>query len=388
MNDGGDPGAGVTRTTPHKKSIRKNLFIALSILAVALIGFRLYLPYLIRDYVNRSLHDMEEYSGHVEAVHVALWRGAYGVKDVVIVKKSASGNSPFCSIDYLQLSIQWKALLHGSVVGRAEFTRPTLNMVQGSNNAETQLGTDTNWAKPLEKLFPFNFNEITVHQGTVKFRAPGIESKDAMVLRGVEARVTNLTNVLDQNNEAFARFQLQGQVLGNAPLDISGRLNPYAPSPTFEIDLKLEQVKLPELNPWLQVYAKVNADAGTFSLYSSSAAADRKFKGYVKPVLKDVSIVSIKEQEANPLQKLWAGLVQLVANIFKNQPHDQLATKIPFSGSIDDPKAGIFDTIVNVLRNAFVAAFSNSLDQRIQLEDVARPDDGKTTQSVPAKGNE
>lgn len=364
-------------------SNRKKLIIFFSILLVALIGFRLYLPYLIRDYVNRSLKDMEDYSGHVAAVHLALWRGAYGVRDVVIVKKEATKNSPFCSIDYLQLSIQWRALFRGSVVGRAEFIRPTLNMVQGSNSADTQLGTDNNWGKALEKLFPFNFNEISVHQGTVKFRAPGIESKDAMVLHGIEARLTNLTNVMDQNNAAFARFELHGKVLGNAPLEVTGRLDPYAPSPTFEIDLKLEQVKLPELNPWLQAYARVNADAGTFSLYSSSAAADRKFKGYVKPVLKDVSIVSIKE-EANPLERLWAGLVQLVANIFKNHPQDQLATKIPFSGSIDDPKAGVFTTIVNVLRNAFVAAFSNSLDQRIHLEDVSTPDNTKTEREKPA----
>jgi hypothetical protein len=317
---------------------------------------------------------MKDYSGHVAAVHIALWRGAYGVKDVVIVKRNAPKNEPFSSIEYLQLAIQWRALLHGSIVGRADFTRPTLNLIQGESDSETQLGTDNDWAKTLEKLFPFKFNVVTVRQGTVKFRAPGISTKEAMVLHDIEAIVTNLTNVLDQNNAAFARFELHGKVFDNAPLDISGRLNPYAPSPTFELDLQLERVRLPDLNPWLEVYAKVNADAGTFSLYSSSAAADRKFKGYVKPVLKDVQIVSVGREEANPLQKLWAGLVQVVASIFKNQPHDQLATKIPFSGTIEDPKAGVFTTIVNVLRNAFVAAFSSSLDQKIDIQDVKSAD--------------
>lgn len=362
----------------------KNLIIVLSVLLVALLAFRLYLPILLRDYVNRNLRDMQEYSGHVAAVHVALWRGAYGVKDVVIVKKNASKNEPFTTVDYLQLAIQWRALLHGSIVGRADFIRPTLNLVQGESSSETQLGTDNDWAKALEKLFPFNFNEITVQQGTVKFRAPGIKSGDAMTLRAIEARVSNLTNVLDRNNEAYARFELHGKVLGNAPLDISGRLNPYAPSPTFEMDLQLEQVRLPELNPWLEVYAKVNAEAGTFSLYSSSAAADRKFKGYVKPLLKDVQIVSIQREEAGPLQKLWAGLVQVVATIFKNHPQDQLATKIPFSGSIEDPKAGVFATIVNVLRNAFVTAFSSSIDQKIGIDDVGKQDDEKTAREKPA----
>lgn len=362
----------------------KRTLIVIVVLGLALVGARLYLPYFLRDYVNDTLHAMKDYDGHVERVHVALWRGAYALQDVIIVKRNAGRNEPFCAVERLQLAIQWRALLNGSIVGKAEFIRPRLNLVQGESGAETQLGTDQNWAKSLEDLFPFTFNEVAVRDGTVKFRAPGIERRDAVVLHDVDAIVTNLTNVLDRNNEAFATFALHGKLLGDAPLQITGRMNPYAPSPTFEIDLQLEQVQLKQLNPWLEVYAKVNADNGSFSLYSSSAAADRKFKGYVKPVLKDVEIVSIQSEQFNPLQKLWAALVDLVATIFKNQPHDQLATKIPFSGSIDDPKAGIFASIVNVLRNAFVSAFTSSIDQRIELRDVAKPDDGKTSSEKPA----
>lgn len=363
----------------------KNLLAALLILVLLLIGLRIYLPYFMRDYANKTLQNMDDYTGHVESVHVALWRGAYALNNLVVQKREASKNEPFGAVDSLQLAIQWRALLKGSIVGSADFVRPRLNLIQGETSSETQLGTDNNWAKALENLSPFKFNEINVHQGTVKFRAPGIESRDAVVLHDIEATITNMTNVLGQSNEAFARFELHGKVLGNAPLVISGRTNPYAPSPTFELDLQLEHVQLKELNPWLQVYAKVNADSGTFSLYSSSAAADRKFKGYVKPVLKDVQVVSVQEEQFNPLKKLWAVLVQGVATLFKNQPHDQLATKIPFSGSIEDPKAGIFTTMVNVLRNAFVAAFTNSIDQKINLDDVANPSDAKTSREGPTK---
>lgn len=366
----------------RQNAFGKKLIAASLALVLILVVARIYLPYFLRDYFNRNLQTMQEYTGHVDAVHVALWRGAYELHDLVITKRDADTNEPFCAIKNLQLAIQWSALLKGSIVGEATFFRPSLNLIQGETSAQTQLGTDTNWASALENLFPFSFNQVNVHNGTIKFRAPGIKSRDAVVLHDVEASVTNLTNVVDQNNEAFASFQLQGKVLGNAPLLISGRTNPYADSPTFELDLKLEQVQLKQLNPWLQVYANVNADNGSFALYSSSAAANRKFKGYVKPVLKDVEIVSIKD-DPNPLKKLWAVLVDGVATVFKNHPHDQLATKIPFSGTIEDPKAGIFTTIVNVLRNAFVAAFSSSMDQKIHLQDVASPSDDKTARENP-----
>jgi hypothetical protein len=338
--------------------------------AALLIGLRIAAPYLLADYVNKNLQRLNDYSGHVESVHIALWRGAYALNNLVIVKKGTSNKEPFCSIEHLKLAIQWRALWHGAIVGEAIFEKPLLNLIQGENQAETQLGTDNNWAAALEKLFPFKFNQIAIRDGTVKFRAPGIASRDAVVLHAVDANIINLTNVIDTEQAAFAQFDLRGKMLGNAPLHLHGKTNPYASSPTFELDATLENVQIAQLNPWLQVYAAVNAEQGLFSMYSSFAAADRQFKGYVKPILHDIKIIGIKEDN-NPFAKLWAALVQGVATLLKNQPNDQLATKIPFNGSIDDPDAGVLAAIVNVLRNAFVAAFSHSIDQSLHVQDVA-----------------
>ena len=51
-----------------------------------------------------------------------------------------------------------------------------------------------------------------------------------------------------------------------------------------------------------------------------------------------------------------------------------MATQIPFEGDIDSPDAGILAAAVNLLRNAFVAAFSHSLEGTVSLEDVETGD--------------
>lgn len=348
----------------------RNRTLILVGVVVCLIALRAALPLLLKDFANRRLQDLNGYTGHVDAIDVALWRGAYDLKKLVIAKKGATKNEPFCDIEYLSLAIQWRALLKGSLVGEANFDRPQLNLIQSENSKESQLGNDNDWAKTLKNLFPFKFNEINVHRGTVRFRAPGIQTHDAVTLQNIEASITNLTNVVNQKGAAFAYFELHGQMLGNAPLTVKGSTNPYADSPTFEVDTTLENVQLPQLDAWLQAYAGVNAAQGSFSMYSSLAAAEHKFKGYVKPILRDVHIVSIKEQNATAIQKIWAALVQGVATLLKNQTQDQLATKIPISGNIDNPDTSVFVAIVNVLRNAFIAAFSRSLDQSLHLRDV------------------
>ena len=49
-----------------------------------------------------------------------------------------------------------------------------------------------------------------------------------------------------------------------------------------------------------------------------------------------------------------------------------MAARIPFSGTIKNPDAGILETVVSVIRNAFVSAFARSLEGSITLRDVKK----------------
>lgn len=348
------------------------ILLAVAVIAVLLIGLRLALPTIVERYVNRQLQDLNGYTGHVGDIHIALWRGAYVIEDIVIQKKTAKNNEPFLDADQLELAVQWRALLHGSVVGQAHFYRAQLNLVQSEDSSQRQLGDDNNWNAALAKLFPFTFNEISGDNCVVRFRAPGIERKEALALHDIRFSLRNLTNALPADDQAaFANFDLNGRALGQGVLQIDGKLNPAATAPTFEVAAELKDVSLPALNPWLDTYAGVNAEAGMFSVYTEFAAAEGKFKGYVKPIAKEVKVVTPPEKRGNLFSRAWTGLVQLATTLFKNHPHDQLATRVPFSGSIDKPDADVWITVINILRNAFISAFSNSLERSVSLQGVA-----------------
>src|SRR5690606_17609680 len=115
---------------------------------------------------------------------------------------------------------------------------------------------------------------------------------------------------------------------------------------------------------------KADAESGDFQLYLEIAAADGKFKGYAKPILQNVNITSAAEDESNPLRKLWEGIVEFATNVFENEDQEQVAARVPFTGTIENPEAGIWRTIASVLRNAFVSAFAHSLEGSISLRDV------------------
>ena len=64
--------------------------------------------------------------------------------------------------------------------------------------------------------------------------------------------------------------------------------------------------------------------------------------------------------------------MEFATEVLENDKTGQVAARIPFSGTIKDPHAGILQTIASVLHNAFVSAFARSLEGSISLRDVKK----------------
>jgi uncharacterized protein involved in outer membrane biogenesis len=349
---------------------RNKYLLIIGIVVVVLIAARVALEPILVDYVNDTLDEMPAYDGHIGDIDVALLRGGYDIQNIEIVKTGAGQAVPFFKADRIEATMEWRSLMRGSLVAQGELFRPQVNLVQADSEQSSQLGKEVNWVDKFKELFPFRFNTVRVHDGTVTFRAPGIQTKDALVARHLNGQVSNLTNVADSTKETFARFQFAAEVLDGGKANIDGGIDPLAVAPTFDLNLRLENVQLPQVNPWLTRFIKADAEKGAFELYMELAAADGKFKGYAKPVMRDVNIYSSEEPEKNPLKRLWEGLVDVAANILENRDKDQVAARIPFSGTIEDPNADLFATIGSVLRNAFVSAFARSLEGSISVRSV------------------
>lgn len=379
----------------HGMRRRDKWLIAIALVLIVGLAIRAALPTLVRDTINDKLQALEGYDGRIDDVDLSLIRGAYGIDNIQIVKTGSGQPVPFFSSERIDFSVEWRSLLRGSLVAEGEFIQPNVNFVQAENEQKSQTGAGVNWAERLGELFPFKFNTVRVRDGTITFTAPGISTKDAIKATGLQAEVSNLTNVADTGKETFADFRADAQVLDGGSARISGSVDPLAEQPTFDVNLQLRNVKLPQVNPWLRQYIKADAEAGDFELYLELAAAEGKFKGYAKPILENVNIYSSEEPEDNFLKRIWEGLVDFAANVLENEEKDQVAARIPFTGTIDNPKTSILETIVSVLHNAFVSAFARSLEGSISvrsvrdnLEGVGKPADEDKGQKKNEKADE
>lgn len=344
---------------------RKTWMIVITVVVV-LVGVRLALPWMVEDYVNRTLEQVEDYSGRVDEIDIALWRGAYRIKGLNIEKRTAKNLEPFFSAPAIDLSVSWRKLFHGSLAAEIVFWQPRVNVVESDEEDESQTGQEVDWHKKFEELFPFSLDRVLIDDGEVRFRTPDIQAKDAIVINNIMGDIRNLTNVADSDADAFATFDFSGRVF-DAPLQVQGRANPAAATPTFDVNAQMDQVPVPELNPWLRKYVNVDAEAGVFALFVELAAADGFFYGYAKPFSEGIEIFDLSDDSKSLLNKAWEAIVDVTAKVLENSEDKDVGTRIPIQGRIDDPEAGVWRAIVNALRHAFVGSFSQSLEHSVSL---------------------
>jgi hypothetical protein len=356
--------------TRWQKLARGIRFTLITILLLAII-VRLALPFVVRHYVNRQLSRIPDYRGHVEKVRLHLYRGAYSVLNLEVVKTNGSVPVPFIAMPEMDLAVDWKELFHGSVVGEITLDRPLVNFVNAPSPTNSQLEVHQDWKQVIESLFPFDINRFQVNNGDVRFRDFYREPKVDLFVTNLFATATNLTNSRDITDRLPAGLIAQGQTIGHGDLRLELHIAPLAKTPTFKMQAGVSNVDLVSLNSFMRAYGNFDVASGTFQLYSEIAAADGKFEGYLKPFFVDLHIFDWrKERGKNILDIFWEAVVAGTATILKNQPHHQLATKIPISGNFNQTKVDIWGTIGGVLRNAFVRALLPKIDRSIRLQDV------------------
>jgi hypothetical protein len=348
----------------------KKLYIFLLILLIFFVALRIALPYIILHYANKTLASMPDYTGHIEDVDLHLYRGATEIQNIKILKREGKIPVPFYSAEKTDFSIDWSALFHGFIVAKIAVTNPKVNFVKGPTKVQTQTGPDTSWQKRVLHMMPLTINRFEIFNGEIHYRDFTSSPKVNVFIQRLNVTATNLTNSLKVSKSFFANIKADGTVLKSGKFKVNVDYNPYAKNPTFALDAQVTGVNLPEMNDFIRAYGNFDVNKGTFNLYAKFAAKNGKFEGYAKPMFKDLHVFSFKEKHKNFIQGAWEALVGVVAGIFENKPHQQIATVIPMNGSIKDPNTGIWTAVWELLKNAFIKALFPGIQERVSLKDV------------------
>lgn len=358
----------------EKKRRVKKRWIILGAFILLLVGLYLALPYIILQYANKVLGEMEGYTGKIDDIDLHLYRGAYEIEGIVIKKKEGNIPKPFLDIKHIDLAIEWPALLKGKIVGEVVLKDAIVNFVGGSTEENNQTGVENDWTEPIKKLMPLKINRFEINNGKVTYNDFTSTPKVNLYLNNLQLVATNLTNVSKTSTRLPSSLKVTASSIGKGNLEVDAKLNILKQIPDFDSNISFTSVSLPSLNEFTKAYGKFDFEKGSLSLFSEIALAEGKLDGYIKPILTKVKIADLQDKDEGLFKKVWEGLLEFTEEVFQNQKKDQFATKAPIKGNIENVKTGVFTAILNILKNAFIEAFSTSVDREITFDDAASSD--------------
>jgi hypothetical protein len=333
-------------------------------LVVVLIAARLTLPSFLRWYVNRTIDQNPLYDGKISDIEVHLYRGAYTIKEIRLLKTTGNVPVPLFAAERVDLAIEWDALLHRKIVGRIVMEKPELNFVDAQSDSDDQTGAGGPWLQIIRDLFPFKINSCEIKDGSIHFRAFQKDPPVDVYLSHLDGAIRNLTNRRDETTPMLATVDATALAMDQAKFEYHMKFDPFSYRPHFELAVRLLGLDVTQINQLAKAYGAFDFERGYFDLVVELNARAGGLEGYVKPLFRNLKVFSLKAdiKDDNPIQFFWEALVGLASEVFKNQPRDQFGTQIPISGTLTNSKIDILSTIGNVLRNAFIRAYLPRLE--------------------------
>lgn len=358
----------------------RTALIGLAVGVAVLLALRLALPYLLRDAINRRLARIPDYSGHVEEVRLHLWRGAYSMHGLEILKRNHAVREPFFSARNIDFSLAWRELFRRKVVSDIYADGVDLSFVKGPDAGASQLTADRRWQDVINDLFPIDVTFLKITDGRLRFVNNASDPRVDVHIDHATVLATGLRNRPADAGETYPAFiGIEGDSIGHGKLKIVVHAEPLATAAHFYLKLQLEDVSLPALNEFLHAYGGVDVSAGAFKVYVEIAARDGRYHGYFKPFFEHVDFKDLPGQHKPLHQEIWEGFVSLAAKIFRNRSHDSVATRVPFSGEVGQLNTGTWQSFVGLVRHAFVRALPEKLDSS------GKADAGEIVQPIPQK---
>lgn len=309
------------------------------------------------------LEKLEDFTGHVGRVRVNLFTRKVNVYDVRVDSRHGPiGQVPVVFVPHIAIAFRWSAFFRRMHDLTIQVNQPRVRIVIEQDihvDAPPTPGNEPASLKTLLQKLPAFYADIDVRDGFVQYIGPVADVRADIPITALDFGIYGLTN--RSIPQHISPIDATATVFeGHAVL--RANVLPLADTLTFAVTLELQGVNVVLLNNFLRRYARVDVSKGRLDVYAELGVARNVFKGYIKPVLRDLDFLGASDQRDSLLQKVWERGVALALNLLKNQQKGEIATKIPFQGTLDNPNVSVGAALLGILKNAFIRSVKPSLD--------------------------
>ncbi|SDZ80533.1 DUF748 domain-containing protein [Pedobacter hartonius] len=340
----------------------KRYYLIIAVVVLAIFAFRLALPNIVKNYVNKKLNNLSGYTGHVDDIDIRLLQGAYVIKGLVLKKNTDPAKYPFLTIRRTDLSIEWKAIFKGRLVGEVILDHPVIHILSSENLSKEP--SKESWTKTVKALMPMTINKLLITEGRFAYVDNEKKPHTNLHIDHMHLTATNLANVEKAADPLPSKVDLTGTSIGGGQLKADMKVNALKDIPDFDMGMQLRGVNLLSLNGFLEANVKFNIERGSIDIFSKLKLKNSQIDGYIKPFIKDLKVLKVKKdikKKGGILRVVKKAVVGLFAKAVTNPKTQKIATVVPIKGNINDMKSSGWSTFLGVLKNAFIKAFRESI---------------------------
>lgn len=348
------------------KSKRKKIYIIFLTILILLVALRIALPFIAKNYINKELDKIEGYQASIDHVDMGLFRGAFGIGDILIYEEaSVSPDTPFVRLPRMDFSIDWRALFKGKIVSKIFMDSLEVNFTKFKEKESEKENPRINFAEKLKEISPLEINRWEIKNAKIAYRDPTTSPQVNVFLDDFHMIATNLTNVENPDIELPASFTINSKAMGDGSMVVYADLNILQQTVDFDINYSFEDIDLVSFNKFMEAYANLSLDSGILDVYAEMVGKNGSVTGYIKPVIESFSVNT--DKEGSIIEEIYDEVAEVAGNVLENKEKDRVASRVEISGNIEDLDANIWQTILSLLKNAFIEAYAKEIENVINF---------------------
>jgi Domain of Unknown Function (DUF748) len=209
-------------------------------------------------------------------------------------------------------------------------------------------------------------DQLQLTNGTVAYRDDAGANPYRIYMTDLDVRVSDLSN---QSAEGTSALKLNGLFMGSGKTNLIGNFRPRPHNPPdFDINLVIDNTRLPSLNDLLRRYGRFDVQSGSMSVYSQVTVRNNQITGYVKPLFTNIQVYSYNKDKGKPvLHQAYELIVGGAAHLLRNHSTQAVATKVDLSGKFQQPDVSTWQAFVELVQNAFIQAIVPGLDHQEKI---------------------
>jgi hypothetical protein len=340
--------------------------IALAALALVLVAARVALERWVTARARGAVAALAGRGGTIADVDVRLRDLSCTLQGLRLEKRGTGGaSSSVLEVPVVRVRLAPRPLLRGRLVVTLELEAPRLVVTQARKRgrepppgAPQEFPEAPRVGRDIARFPALVVERAEVRDGELRYVLAAEPRAPVLRLHGIELTVENLPTRRALATGAPAVLAARATLQRTGAISVFATADPAARRATFAGRAHLRGLRFAELGD-LVAGSGVEPDRGVVEMEVRFNAADGKIAGAVRPT---VTGGGTRPAEPQVADRIKSALADDALDLFDDAAAAKAgATTIPMVGTVKEPDAQPFPTVIGVLRNAFVQGLTATM---------------------------